>query len=412
MRRALSGPVEGAVERLVRLAQDHLGMDVVYVAEFSGGKQVYRALAGDAESFGLKAGDGHALDGSYCALMTEGQIPNVIPDSAADARVRHLPSTSQLRIGAYVGVPLYLPDGELYGTFCGLSHGAEADLNPRDAKFMSMLGEFVADQLAEGRRLSEQRGAIREVLETQNMQMALQPVVDLTTGRCVSMEALARFPTGLGSPDVVFAQAEEVGLRVELETLAVAKAIELLPALAPDQSLAVNLSPDIALLLMARTEHDRPLHQLTLEITEHAAVENYAEIREQIAPLRERGLRLAIDDAGAGFASLRHIIELRPDIIKIDRALIAGIDRDAGRRSALTTFVLLALDIGGSVVAEGVETRAELATVASLGVDAAQGYLLARPSTDPAEIERWSCSTTLLSEALARTNHSVAAGGA
>lgn len=401
MRGALSGTGEGGVDRLVRLAHDHLGMGLVYVAEFTGGNQVYRAVAGDAASFGVGVGGAHPLDGSYCPLMTTGEIANVIPDSAENARVQALSATSDMGIGAYVGVPLYLPNGDLYGSLCGLSHAPEGDLNARDAKFLSLLGEFLGEELAEERRLGQQRQAVRHVLDTNAIQIALQPVVDLLTGRCVSMEALARFPS-MGAPDVVFAQAEEVGLRAEVETLAVRKALELLPVLEGDQSLAVNLSPDVALHLMPRTAIDQPLHQLTLEITEHAAVENYAEIREQVRPLRERGLQLAIDDAGAGFASLRHIIELQPDIIKIDRAIIADIDRDPGRRSALTTFVLLALDIGGKVVAEGVETRQELATVASLGVDAAQGYLLARPSTDPTDFARWASSTTLLSDALAR----------
>lgn len=391
---------ETGLERLVRLAHDHLGMGVVCVSEFARGKQVYRAVAGDAASFGITLGDGPVLGDTYCALMVEGAIPNVVQDAAADTRVCGLGTTASARIGAYVGVPLYLPDGELYGSLCGLSHHVEDDLNARDAKFLSLLGEFIADELATERRLSHQREALQQVLETGDVQMALQPVVDLLTGRCTSMEALARFPRHLGSPDVVFAQAQEVGLRTELETLAVAKALDLLPALGPHQSLAVNLSPDVALQLMPLTEADRPLDRVILEITEHAAVENYALIRDQVRPLRERGLRLAIDDAGSGFASLRHIVELEPDIIKIDRALITGIDTDRARRSVLTSFVLLALDIGATVVAEGVETREELAAAAALGVDAAQGYLLGRPSSDAADISRWAQSESLLGDAL------------
>jgi len=375
-------------------------MGVVYVAEFSQGRQVYRAVAGDESSFGVRQGEGHDLSSSYCSLMVQGEIPNVIPDSASDARVQGLGATSALGIGAYVGVPLYLPDGQLYGSFCGLSHNAQEDLNARDGKFMAMLAEFVAEELGAERQLDVEREAIQGLIERQDFQIALQPVVDLLTGRVLSMEALSRFPLPLGSPDLVFAQAERCGLALELETAAVAKAVKLLPALAPSQALAVNLSPANALQLVAQTEADRPLDQLILEITEHDAVENYTHIREQLRPLRERGLRLAIDDAGAGFASLRHIIELQPDIIKIDRSLIANIDNDAARRSALSTFVLLALDIGGIVVAEGVETKQELVTIATQGVDAAQGYLLARPSTDGADIARWASGLSLLEDVL------------
>lgn len=389
---------ERGIDRLVRLAQDHLGMGCVYIAEFVDGRQVYRAVAGDPASFDVTLGAGHDLQDAYCPLMVQGQIPQVIPDSAGDDRVIQLSATRKMGIGAYVGVPLYLPDGALYGSLCGLSHGPESDLNARDAKFLAMLAEFVGKELAEERARARERQAVAELLQHDAFQVALQPVVHLATRRLIGMEALSRFPRHLGAPDAVFAQADRAGLRVELETAAVAKALQLLPLLSKGQSLAVNLSPAVAVELMPRTERDRALDQLVLEITEHAAVENYQEIREHLQPLRARGLRLAIDDAGAGFASLRHVIELRPDTIKVDRALIAGIDADPARRAAVTTFVLLAQDIGAVVVAEGVETRAELATVAQLGVHAAQGYLLARPSVDVDDISRWAAGADLLGE--------------
>jgi len=100
-------------------------------------------------------------------------------------------------------------------------------------------------------------------------------------------------------------------------------------------------------------------------------------------------LRLAIDDAGAGYASLKHVVELQPDIIKIDRSLIDGCAADRARRSAIGAFVLLALDSGAMVIAEGVELPADLEAIRDLGVDAAQGYLLARPTADRRKLQRW-----------------------
>jgi len=108
-----------------------------------------------------------------------------------------------------------------------------------------------------------------------------------------------------------------------------------------------------------------------------------------LAPARERGVRLAVDDTGAGYASLNHVLQLRPDIIKIDRSLITGLSSDPARRSLVTALVLLALDLGASVTAEGVETPQELETLASLGVDDAQGYLLARPTTNALRWRHW-----------------------
>ena len=387
---------EDRIDALVRLAQRHLGMDVAFVAEFTGGRQVFRAVAGDATGFGFCVGAGPQLEDTYCHLMVDGHIPSVVPDTGEQPLLTALAATARHPIGAYVGVPVRLADGRLYGSFCGMSRTAGPDLNSRDAAFLSMLGELLADELADAGDLRSQHSALSAVLEHESIGIALQPVVDLVSGRCTSMEALARFGPGFGPPDVTLAVARKVGLGPALERLAARNAVRMLPHLAPDQSLAVNLSPDVAPDLAARLPDDLPLDRLILELTEHAAVECYADVRRSIEPLRERGLLLAIDDAGAGFASLRHIVELRPDIIKIDRSLLAGIDEDPARRSVLTTFVLLALDIGAAVVAEGVETTQELAAVSALGVDAVQGHLIALPSTDPDEVARWAAGQPLL----------------
>lgn len=209
------------------------------------------------------------------------------------------------------------------------------------------------------------------------------------------MEALSRFPAALGAPSEVFAAAHAAGLGLELEHLAAATAYELMPLLGTGHYLALNLSPEVAISLAHRglSVPDVPLHRLVLEVTEHAAVENYAPLLHVLAPLRERGLRIAVDDAGAGYASLNHIVELAPDIIKIDRCLVDGLSREPARRSVVNAFVALAKDPCSTVVAEGVEAVADLDAARDLGVDAAQGYLLARPSTDRVDLERWLTSS-------------------
>lgn len=287
---------------------------------------------------------------------------------------------------------LHAEEGHLQDLRCCLTHlGPGAD---RD-EFLVLLDQLLAEDRARTSRVQSQHAELQRLLDGVGVDIALQPVVDLTSGRCTSVEALARFPASLGPPDAAFALAQAVGLRFELECLAAGTALRVLPLLRPGQSLAINLSPDVAARVVRRAPEDLPVDQVVLEITEHAAVVSYQQIREAIRPLRERGLRLSIDDAGAGFASLRHIVELRPDIIKIDRSLVEGADSDVARRSVITTFVLLALDIGATVVAEGVETYGELEAVATLGVDAAQGYLLARPTTSRDELTRWAGGSLL-----------------
>jgi EAL domain-containing protein (putative c-di-GMP-specific phosphodiesterase class I) len=256
---------------------------------------------------------------------------------------------------------------------------------------MSMLGELIIDDLDEQRRQEQFRSDIVELIETENLEVAYQPIIDLRSDRCIGIEALARFPEPFSRPDHTLASAEQVGLSLELERLVVIQAWKMLPLLGPGQFLALNLSPDalVELARRANLRDDLPLGQLVIEVTEHSVVESYAALHKELTPLRGRGLRIAVDDAGAGYSSLRHVLELRPDFIKVDRSLIHGIADDHARRVAVSAFLSLALDLGSSVVAEGVERPADLRTVRELGLHAVQGYLLGRPTTDRAALSRW-----------------------
>jgi EAL domain-containing protein (putative c-di-GMP-specific phosphodiesterase class I) len=221
--------------------------------------------------------------------------------------------------------------------------------------------------------------------------VALQPIVDLASGELAGLEALSRFRDGRG-PDAWYGEARETGQGLELDRLAFTNALRLLRRLPPRCYLSINASPELirdpALRLeLCSGRHD--LERLVVEITEHVQIGNYPHLHDALAPLRERGVRLAIDDTGAGYASLSHVLQLRPDVIKIDRSLIADVTGDPARRSLVTALVLLALDLAATVTAEGVETPAELETLATLGVDHAQGFLLGRPSPDPLHWRRW-----------------------
>ncbi|MHB8341260.1 MAG: sensor domain-containing phosphodiesterase [Mycobacteriales bacterium] len=250
---------------------------------------------------------------------------------------------------------------------------------------------FAPDDTIAFRRLAGITHRTRNLLATRSMPIALQPIVALDTGRWVGVEALARFPDHR-RPDVWFAEAHEVGLGVDLELLAVQAAVALLPELPAPVFLSVNASPALILdhrLREALTAPGVTIERIVIEITEHAAVQRYDDIHAALLPLRERGLALAIDDTGAGYASFTHVLHLRPDTIKLDRALIADIDTDPALRAFVTAITLLALELGATVTAEGVENTRELATLACLGVDHAQGYLLAHPATDPRRWRSW-----------------------
>jgi HD-GYP domain-containing protein (c-di-GMP phosphodiesterase class II) len=135
-----------AVEGALTTARELLGMDAAYLAEFVDGRQVYRALEGDAESFDMRLDDGPPAEGTYCARMLSGRLPNAIPDAHADERVRDLAITQDVGIGAYAAVPLRFPDGTR-GSLCCLSHAPDSSLADRDLRFMHALARLVEDHL-------------------------------------------------------------------------------------------------------------------------------------------------------------------------------------------------------------------------------------------------------------------------
>ena len=232
-------------------------------------------------------------------------------------------------------------------------------------------------------RLREKkRRRITDVLERRRaLHTVFQPIADVSTGEVIGAEALSRFEEG--PPNRWFADAAEVGLGPQLELFAAEQALREAHHLPPHLYVSINVSPATlctgrlqALVLAADCAPSR----LIVEITEHISVEDYEPLAGCVEDLRKLGLRLAVDDAGAGYASFRHILGLGPDYIKLDRALISGMDTDPARRALVSAVVTFGRDVGAVVVAEGIETPAELRTARLLEVDAAQGFLIGRPA--------------------------------
>ena len=222
---------------------------------------------------------------------------------------------------------------------------------------------------------------------------AFQPIYELTTGTITGVEALARFPRDDGgSPDQWFNEATSVGLGGELEFASLEAALHDAATLPENLTVALNLSPETCLdprLPGVLEESGLALDRMILELTERLPVDDYAPLLAALMPLRGRGLRLAVDDAGSGFSSMRHILQLRPDIIKLDRSLIAGIDSNPGQRAFGAAMVDFAQQIGATIVAEGIETEDELRAARELGMTSGQGYFLGRPTIRPADWAAW-----------------------
>jgi EAL domain-containing protein (putative c-di-GMP-specific phosphodiesterase class I)/FixJ family two-component response regulator len=250
--------------------------------------------------------------------------------------------------------------------------------------------EELATEVAEHRRMDEGARAvfaakerrIRELIESGPQAIAFQPIAELATGNVVGFEALSRFTCEpLRPPDQWFAEAAEVGCAVELELAAVASALAQAEQLPPSSVVSVNVSPVTACNpALAPLLRRRAADRLFIEITEHDRVDDYEQLLTALAELRGTGVRLAVDDAGAGFASLQHILTLRPEIIKLDIALTRDIDTDPIKRALASSLVAFSREISSQLVAEGIETASELTTLVDLGVTWGQGFHLGRPA--------------------------------
>ena len=287
--------------------------------------------------------------------------------------------------GIGVGAPIYA-GGELVGLlWLGVRrHGLRPILDRKSTllasaiDYASILSVVAGSALADRRDTAAARMRLKSALDAGEFWPVFQPIVRLGTGETVGYEALTRFPDGT-RPDLRFAEAATVGLGDDYELAAIQAALAVAPALPAANFLTLNVSPLVLLKNGRRLKEllNKAPRRLVLELTEHVAIDDYAVLRgaiEAIGPIE-----VAVDDAGAGYASLRHILELRPAFAKLDISLVHDIDNDPLRQALVAGLVHFAQWSGCHLIAEGVESRNEAAALGLLGVELAQGFLFGRP---------------------------------
>lgn len=219
--------------------------------------------------------------------------------------------------------------------------------------------------------------------DTTQPQLVAQPIVDLHRGVVVGHEVLSRFPRVRGAtPDKWFAAAAREGLGAELNARVFERAVALRAALPPNTFLTVNVDPEAvgSSVLEAAVTRAGGLERLVVEITEHSAFEDVASVVATLDAWRDRGAKVALDDVGSGYAGLQALLRLRPDIVKVDREIVADMDRDPAKRAVVRMLGDFAGGLDAWLLAEGLERAGELEECVNLAVPLAQGYLLGRPS--------------------------------
>ena len=301
-------------------------------------------------------------------------------DSSTDEHLDHL---FLLGLRATANAPLIYNDTAI--GVVGLSSTAET---PGDAlaerlttvrEFGVHAGALLGPGLAQAAHRAQLRAAVLNILTTCAFRPVFQPVVDIQSGATIGFEALTRFTDGR-RPDHWFADADACGLGPRLELACMQAALLAAEALPAGAWVSVNASPELAGSPAGLIDaFARSSRSIVLEVTEHSAVGSYEAFKTALAPMRPR-VRIAIDDAGAGYSGLQQILELEPDIVKLDITLVRSVDSNLARRALVSSMVSFAAATGCTLLAEGIETAAELETLRALGVRLGQGYLLAKPA--------------------------------
>ena len=372
------------VAELLGTARDALGLSLAFMTRMDGLTQHLEVIDSPLP-WVFRDGNTQPQETSFCQAILDGKLPAVMPDVRKFPLAMKLPAARNPRIRSFVSVPMVLSDGSVYGTFCAAGFAADQELSKRDQVLMEVLARAAALIIEPGvrdrARNAEIESRLRPVIDNGGPVVLLQPIVDLATRRRVGTEALSRFPQEWHlAPDRVFADGDLIGERERLELLALRRAAAHLDRVTG--YVAMNVSPATLFTRGCLDFLDRlPLGRVVLELSEHEQIEDYDRLKAALAPLRARGLRLAIDDVGAGFSSLRHIVVTAPDVIKLDRSIVTGLSDDPVLSVVVHSLVDLARATGAQGVAEGVETEADAATLTTLGAGLGQGWHFGRATT-------------------------------
>lgn len=380
------GDGDDVVANALAFVRTHLDMEVAFLSEFVGNNFVFRVLDAPGFEDRLVVGGEMSLDDTYCRHIIERRLPELIPDTKDEPLTQNITITNSFSVRSHVSIPIYRNNGELFGMFCCLSSEARPSLNYRDLGVMRAFAAMSSDEVNAHQDREDVRRAkrlsIESVLDSGDFDIALQPILRLKDQGTAGYEALCRFtPEPYRPPNLWFEDAADVGLQMALELHVIEVALCLLQDMPDPCYIAVNASP--ATLASGRIS---PLveaaggKRVVVEITEHAEIENIDALLMEIDRLRDLGARIAVDDAGAGYSGLQQIVLLRPDVIKLDMSLTQDVDKDLARRSLASAMVQFANDTNARVIAEGIETEAEMCTLRQIGVEMGQGYHLGRPA--------------------------------
>ncbi|SFJ89584.1 EAL domain-containing protein [Methylophaga sulfidovorans] len=244
-----SSEITDNLSYILSVIRNHLEMDVAFISEFTDELRKIEVIDSVDPDIPLKAGHADPTELTYCQKIVEGELDGIIADTSDNPITKAMPITQELNIGSYLGVPIVLNDGEVYGTFCCFSHTSDATLSERDLALMKIFADISARQIDRQLLKNQQDNQIKrrlsKVLSENNLNTVFQPVYHVDEKKVIGYECLSRFiDTPYRTPDIWFEEAEFVGLGEELEIMAITTALDKMTLFPADVSFSLNISPE------------------------------------------------------------------------------------------------------------------------------------------------------------------------
>lgn len=372
--------------KVLHALRQHYGMDAAFISRFSDAERIFEEvdIADEVPPFGFARGTVGPRNESYCDRIARGIAPQVMQDATQEPSVADLVATRAIPVGAHISVPIRLSTGRIYGMLCAFGRDPQPDLTERETAMFKLCADLLARDIETLMDTGDHDTTIEDLLQNAvgegNFRFFLQPICALPDGKPVGFELLTRFPGAVGQSEDIFRRAKHLDMVAPLEEVIAKRTPEVLAHLPRDMTLSVNFSvTSIEDLDFASLFAPEDRARVIIEVTEHERVNDYEGFQLAVARLRALGHRVAIDDVGAGYSSLRHMVQLRPDFIKIDRSLVAGLDHSGERASLVAALRDYAAAHDAQLIAEGVETKEELAALIHLRISRVQGYLTGVP---------------------------------
>ncbi|RBP79596.1 EAL domain-containing protein [Marinomonas rhizomae] len=374
------------LDTIISAVRVYLKMDIAIISEVKNENLYFRHVDVNPTSTFPQGKEAKPYQGSYCQALVNANIPGLIQNTHINAVTSKLIATQASNIGSFIGALIYLADGSLYGSVYCFQNQPDYTLNERDLSvieyFANLIGKTLDSHTEKSQQRHEIESRINNVIENDLITMHYQPILDLNTNNITGYESLARFHSDpYVAPDIWFKDAYLIGMDEKLEMLAVKSALQVEKYFRNNNHyLSINVSPAHILSGALERVIEHISCEVLVEITEHQPIADYVAFQRAFNSLRCKRVKLAIDDVGTGYSNLSNILELEPDIIKLDLSLTRDIHKDRKRIALASAMCTFAKEMNCEIIAEGIENRHELNKLKELGVNKGQGYFIGRPS--------------------------------